>query len=151
MPQRYKFFALLLSLCFQSSFAMDANSPVGYWKTIDDVTGKQKSIIQISEAPNHTLMGRVIKIFPKPGEDQHKVCAVCKGDKHNQPIVGMVVLSGLKKHDGMWDGGQILDPANGKFYDCTLKFSDNIDRLNVRGYIGIPLLGRSQVWIRTSQ
>src|SRR5262245_32124676 len=73
------------------------NSPVGYWKTIDDVTGKPKSILHIYESKG-LLYGQVEKIFPKPGHDQNELCTKCKGTKHNQRIVGMVVMEGLKQN-----------------------------------------------------
>jgi uncharacterized protein (DUF2147 family) len=124
------------------------HSPEGYWKTIDDVTGKPKSIIHIWKAENNQLMGKVIKIFPKAGSDQSKVCTACNGQRHNQPIVGMVILSGLKAGQAQWGSGEILDPENGKTYSCSLRMADSGKQLNVHGYIGIPLLGRSQIWER---
>jgi uncharacterized protein (DUF2147 family) len=125
------------------------DSPIGYWKTIDDVTGKPKSIVQIWKTDDHVLMGKVIKIFPKDGSaDQAKVCNECKGDLHNQPIVGMVILSGLKAKERQWGNGKILDPENGKSYSCAMHTTDNGKKLDVRGFIGLPLLGRSQTWER---
>lgn len=123
-------------------------TPIGYWKTIDDETGKPKSIVQIWKADNQVLMGKVVKIFPKEGGSQEKICSECKGEMHNQPIVGMVIMSGLKAKQSHWDDGKILDPENGKSYSCSLKLNENGKRLNVHGYIGIPLLGRSQTWER---
>lgn len=131
--------------------AASMNSPIGFWKTIDDVTGKPKSILQIYEASDHTLSGRVMQIFPKPGEDPNKLCEACKGAKHNQPIVGMVILENMKQRGEKWDGGQILDPKNGKTYRCTLKVVNGGTHLEVHGYIGISLLGRTQTWIRVEK
>lgn len=139
---------ILCSIGFTTSRAEVTYSPVGYWKTIDDVSGKPKSIIQIWQTDNQQLMGKVIKIFPKIGNDQAKLCSACKGDLHNQPIVGMTVLSGLKPKKEQWMNGRILDPENGKFYQCALHTLDNGKHLRVRGYIGLPLLGRSQTWER---
>lgn len=138
-------------LCLQYAYALNSLSPVGSWKTIDDVTGQPKAIIQLSETPNNVLFGRILKIFPSPGHDQNEVCTACKGWRHNKRIVGMVVLENMrqdKNNPSQWSGGQILDPKNGKTYHCTIKVIDNGYRLNVRGYIGMPLFGRSQVWMR---
>lgn len=131
-------------------FAADAHydSPVGFWKTVDDVTGKPKSIVHIWKTENDVLMGKVIRIFPKAGEASNKACTACQGDKHNQPIVGMVILSGLKANEHQWNSGQILDPENGKTYKCSVHLAENGKKLDVHGYIGIPLLGRSQAWQR---
>jgi uncharacterized protein (DUF2147 family) len=135
-------------------YAATSQSPVGLWQTIDDVSGKPKSILQITETSAHTLQGTVIKIYPRPGFDQNELCDACKGDKHNKRIVGMTILSGLKAdshNPGLWDGGEILDPHNGKTYHCTIQLTDNNQKLNVRGYIGMPLFGRSQIWQRVER
>jgi uncharacterized protein (DUF2147 family) len=125
-------------------------SPVGYWKTIDDVTGKPKSVLQITQQSDGSLSGRIVKIWPKPGKDENEVCEACKGDKHNQRIVGMVIMTGLKQGDTQWEGGEILDPSNGKTYNCNIRVVDNGAKLNVRGYIGFSLLGRTQTWLRVN-
>ena len=144
-------FLMLLSssLLFAASNPM---SPVGYWRTIDDVTGKQKGIVQIWETADHTLYGRILKIFPSPGHDQNEVCRECTGERHNKRIVGMVFLENLKQdsdHPNVWTGGTILDPNNGKIYRATVQVNDNGTALNVRGYLGISLFGRTQTWFRT--
>ncbi len=141
--------AVLFSVGFLShAYALDADTPVGYWKTIDDVSGKPKSIIEIYKTSANTLDGRVLKIFPSPGKDENEVCDACKGQKHNQRIVGMVVLEGIKQKGMIWQDGQILDPKSGKTYRCTLKPTANGTKLNVHGYIGLPILGRTQTWLR---
>jgi uncharacterized protein (DUF2147 family) len=130
---------------------MPAQTPVGYWKTIDDVTGKPKSILKIEQAENGSLFGRVVKIFPRPGYDQNEICTACQGERHNKPIVGMEVMSGLKQNPddtSEWQGGEILDPSNGKTYRCFVQVMDNGQKLRVRGYIGVALFGRSQTWLR---
>jgi len=145
MKQFIKVF--LVASLFTSSYAAE-KTPVGYWKTIDDHTGRTKSIIQIYHADNDTLMGKVIKIYPGPGKTEKEVCIACKGEKLNQPIVGMVILSGLRAAENQWDKGQILDPENGKTYSCSVKVGANGNQLKVKGYIGLPIIGRSQTWER---
>ena len=127
-----------------------AASPVGYWKTIDDVTGKQKSIIHITENSQHELTGQIVKIYPRPGYDENEVCTACNGSKHNQRIVGMYILEGLKPTSdvNVWSGGEILDPLSGKIYRCKITLDPSNTSLVIRGYIGIPLFGRSQNWYR---
>jgi len=129
------------------------NSPVGYWKTIDDVTGKPKSILKIWQTSNGILYGQVVKIFPRPGYNQNELCTACRGERHNQRIVGMVILQGLKQsseNPSEWSGGEVLDPLNGKTYRCFIQVIDNGQKLNVRGYIGISLFGRTQTWLRVA-
>ena len=150
MKMRFKSLLALLLFFTCSAFAFADNSPVGYWKTIDDRTHEQKSILKIRETPNHTLEGRIMKIFPPPGGDIHEVCSKCKGANYNKPFVGMVIMWGLKFDGEKWNNGQILDPKSGKVYHCYLKVVDGGNAINVHGYIGIPLLGRTQQWLRVS-
>ena|SRR3990167_5029404 len=126
-----------------------ADSPVGVWQTIDDVSGKPKAIVEIKKTSDNTLVGKIVKVFPQPGKEQKEVCVECKGERHNQPIVGMSIVSGLKAVEkNQWGKGEILDPANGKTYNCAMRLTDKGEKLTVRGYIGMPLLGRSQTWVR---
>ncbi|MEO8402243.1 MAG: DUF2147 domain-containing protein [Gammaproteobacteria bacterium] len=134
-----------------TAWALDSSSPVGYWKTIDDVTGKQKSIIQIVQTSDGSLRGQVIKIWPKPGKDENEVCDACKGNNHNKRIVGMTILEGMRVNGDKWTGGQILDPNNGKTYRCSLRLVNNGASMQVHGYIGLPILGRTQTWIRVDR
>ena len=112
-----KFMVLFCSLWLLQVVAANNNtSPVGLWKTIDDETGKPKAIVQISETANKTLSGKILKIYPRPGYDQHELCAACKGNNHNKPIVGLTILENLvqdAKNRDEWNSGNILDPKNG--------------------------------------
>ena len=122
-------------------------SPVGLWKTIDDESGKPKSLIRISENDG-VLSGRIEKLFRAPDQDQDPKCVKCEGALKDQPIVGMTILTGLKKDGESYSGGQIVDPANGKTYKSKLTVAEDGKKLNMRGYIGVPMLGRTQIWLR---
>lgn len=124
-----------------------STSPVGLWKNIDDVTGKSKALIRITES-NGVLSGKIEKLFLDAAEDQHPKCIKCEGAKRDQPVLGMVILTGLKKDGDEFNGGTILDPGNGKIYKSKLVLEDGAKKLNVRGYIGFPWIGRSQIWVR---
>lgn len=137
----------LAAVLLSSSARADDASPVGLWKNIDDVSGKPRALIRITEAGG-TLEGTVEKVFPGPGEDQNPKCTKCEGAQKNMPIVGLEILSGLKKDGDDYSGGQILDPENGKVYSSTMQLIDGGRKLSVRGYFGISLLGRSQTWLR---
>jgi uncharacterized protein (DUF2147 family) len=121
-------------------------SPVGKWKTIDDKTHEVKSIVEISENGG-LLEGKVLQVL-KSEHGPHPVCAECDGERKNKPIEGMTIMWGLKKDGDEWSGGQILDPAKGKIYKVTLKLEDGGRKLDVHGYIGFSLIGRSQEWVR---
>jgi uncharacterized protein (DUF2147 family) len=122
-------------------------SPVGVWRSIDDKTKKERSIIRITEA-NGELQGVVEKIFDQPGDDPAHLCKECKGDRKDKPIVGMTILWGLKKDGESWTGGEILDPKNGRVYKAKITPSADGKTLDVRGFIGVSLIGRTQTWHR---
>ncbi len=125
-------------------------SPIGLWKTIDDETGKPKALVRITEQ-NGALEGKIEKLFREPNEDQNPKCVACTDSRKNQPIVGMTIVSGLKKDGNEYTGGEILDPAKGKVYKSKATLRDGGQKLEVRGYIGAPMFGRSQIWHREQQ
>jgi len=122
-----------------------ALSPIGKWRTIDDDTGKQKSIVEIWES-NGTVFGKILSLFREPDEDQDPVCDKCEGFRKDKRITGMTILWGLREDDDEWSGGHILDPENGKTYKCYIEAIEGGKKLKVRGYIGFSLLGRTQYW-----
>jgi uncharacterized protein (DUF2147 family) len=130
-----------------ANLVMAAGSPVGTWRSIDDKTRQERSIIKITEE-NGELRGVVEKIFDQPGDDPAHLCKECRDQRKDQPIVGMTILWGLKQDGEAWTGGEILDPKNGKIYRCKITLSNDGKSLNVRGFIGISLIGRTQVWLR---
>jgi len=139
-------FALALVAGPAATFAAELNTPVGTWKNIDDKTGEAKALIQITESGGK-LEGKIIKLL-KSDDGPNPVCKECDGERKNKPIEGMTILWGLSKDGDEWNGGQILDPKNGKIYKAKMSLDDGGRKLNVRGYIGFSLMGRSQVWLR---
>ena len=139
-------FTVLVFLLGSPAWAQDA-SPAGVWKSIDDKTKKERSIIRIAEV-NGELEGVVEKIYDQPGDDPAHLCKECKGDLKDKPIVGMKILWGLKKDGASWTGGEILDPKNGRVYSAKITPSADGKSLNVRGFIGVSLIGRTQTWLR---
>jgi uncharacterized protein (DUF2147 family) len=121
-------------------------TPVGTWTSIDDATGKPKSIIAITEA-NGEVTGKVVEVL-ESDQGPHPICKECDGERKNQPIEGMTIIWGMKKDGDTWEGGKILDPKNGKTYGCKLHPADGGQKLEVRGFMGFSLLGRSQTWER---
>jgi uncharacterized protein (DUF2147 family) len=106
-------------------------------------------LIRISDNGG-VLSGRIEKLFREPGEDPAPLCDQCSDIRKDQPVIGLTILTGLKKEAdaAVWSGGEILDPGNGKVYRCKLTLSDDGSKLEVRGFIGFALLGRSQTWLR---
>jgi uncharacterized protein (DUF2147 family) len=122
-------------------------SPAGLWKTIDDRSGEAKGLIRIREI-NGKFEGKIDKIFPKPGDDPAPRCEKCLGSQRNQPVLGLTFLWGFTKQGDEYQGGEILDPESGKIYQAKMKLIDAGKRLEVRGFIGFSLFGRSQTWLR---
>lgn len=126
--------------------AVDA-SPVGLWENIDDVTGKPRALIRITET-NGALQGKIATVFRAPNEAPDPRCEQCEGELKNAPVIGLVIMTGLKKAGDEYVGGRLLDPDNGKVYSSKVRLTDGGSKLAVRGYVGVPLLGRSQTWVR---
>ncbi len=120
---------------------------LGLWRTIDDDTGKAKSLVRITQA-NGEYSGRIEKLFREPDQEQNPRCDKCEDSRQNQPIVGMVIINGMKRDGERYSGGRILDPGSGKIYKANMTPVDGGRKLEVRGYIGLPALGRSQTWVR---
>ncbi len=139
-------FFLACALHAAPSWAADAASPLGLWKTFDDKTGAARAIVRIYERDGK-LFGRIERSFT-PGAE-HRVCGLCTDERKNQPIIGLIIIRNMKSADGEWAGGDILDPENGSVYRCKFHVEDGV-RLRVRGYLGISLLGRTQTWQRQS-
>lgn len=138
--------ALTLALCASAAWA-DDGSAAGLWKNIDDATGKPRALVRITEA-NGVLQGRIEKVFPGPNDSPNPTCGKCSGANKDAPVIGLLILNGLKKDGDEYGGGEILDPDSGKVYSSKLRLTDGGRKLAVRGYIGVPMLGRTQTWLR---
>ena len=142
--------AWILVIATSNIYAQTADPAIGVWKTIDDKTNQPASLIKIDEV-NGVLQGTIIKTFPAPGETPLVYCNLCKDDRKDKPLIGMKIMSDLKKDGlGSWSDGKILDPKNGETYKVKLVTEDG-KKMDVRGYIGVPLLGRTQVWYKAEQ
>jgi len=139
--------ALTIAAFVVHTAALAQATPVGLWKTIDDETKKEKSLVRISDG-NGVLSGRIEKLLD-PTAKADDVCDKCSDERKGKPILGLTVIRNAKP-DGddksVWTGGEILDPNNGKTYRLRLKPHDGGKTLEVRGYIG-PFF-RNQTWIR---
>lgn len=137
--------ALLLVLAAQAQ----AGELAGVWQEYDDRTGKVEALIRIEKLPDSTYEGRIVKLIADVAGEDHKVCANCKGELHNQPLLGMRILYGMKRKDGQtFEGGEIVDPDEGKVYRCLMRLSEDGKTLEVTGFIGISLFGQTETWER---
>ena len=138
-----KAFLTILFVAVAGLFSTHAQV-TGKWKTIDDETGEAKSIVEVYEKDGK-IYGKVIEIL-NPAKKGTK-CQNCEGSDKDKPVLGLVIIKGLTKDGDEYTDGDILDPQKGKLYSCTIKLEGK-DKLSVRGYLGISLLGRSQTWQR---
>ena len=139
---------MTIALVAGVAFAQSA-SPAGLWKTIDDDTRKEKSLVRIVDTGG-VFSGKVEKIID-PDAPKDAVCKECSDERKDQPIVGMTIIRNVKASGddkAVFSGGDILDPKNGKIYKVKLTLIDGGTKLDVRGFIGFSLLGRTQTWTR---
>ena len=117
----------------------------GKWKTFDEETGNEKSIVEIFEQDGKAY-AKILELLEEGKADN--LCENCDGAKKNQPIKGMEIINGLTKDDdGEWNDAKILDPKSGKIYKCYIVLEET-NKLKVRGYLGFALIGRTQYWTR---
>lgn len=142
-------FCIALLIAGASTIALaDSMSPVGTWNTIDDETKQPKSLVRITENDG-VISGTVEKIVDPAKQDSK--CDECASDdpRKGKPVIGMTILTGLKKEgEGVYGGGQILDPKNGKTYNAKVTVIDGGKKLEMRG--SILFFGRTQTWIRVN-
>lgn len=146
------FGAAILLFSVNQIIAATNLTPIGYWKTIDDKTLQVLSIVQIYAEKDGSLSGKVVEIVPVLGQKSTDVCQMCKGRSHNQPIIGMQIIWGMMQ-DGVgsdtWVNGHVLDPKSGNIYSGKMTVLNNGQSLKLRGYVLMPMLGRSEIWQRT--
>jgi uncharacterized protein (DUF2147 family) len=122
-------------------------SAVGLWEQVDEKSGKPESWFKITER-NGAYEGNIVKIFFKPGEDENWVCDKCEGAERGKPVLGLALIKGMQRNGSSYENGTIMDPRDGAVYRALMKLSPDGQKLEVRGYLGISLFGRSQVWNR---
>ena len=137
---KYLHLLVLVLLC---TISYAQNGVEGIRQAIDDRDNEPSSHIRI-EVNNGVLTGSVVKLFDV---EPDILCTNCKGAKKDQPVIGMEIIYNMKEDDGTWEGGRVMDPEDGKVYKCKL-YLDDKDTMKLRGYIGIPALGRTQTWYR---
>jgi len=138
-----------ITVAVATSIPLRAAGPtaVGLWEQVDENSGKAESWIKISER-NGVYEGNIVKIFFKPGEDENWVCSKCEGSEKGAPVLGLALIKGMRRNGLSYEDGTIMDPRDGAVYRALMKLSPDGQKLEVRGYLGISLFGRSQVWNR---
>jgi uncharacterized protein (DUF2147 family) len=140
------FAAALLLLPILALAQVAGGSPVGLWRTIDDQTGKPRALVRLFEQDGR-IFGRIEQALA-PDASRSAVCDLCTDERRGQPKIGLIIIRNMQREGDVWSGGDILDPDNGKVYRCRLRVVDDNRSLEVRGFIGFSLLGRTQMWER---
>jgi len=122
-------------------------SAVGLWEQVDEKSGQPESWFKIIER-NGVYQGNIVKIFFKPGEDENWACEKCEGDERGKPVLGLALIKGMQRTGLAYEHGTIMDPRDGAVYRALMNLSPDGQKLEVRGYLGISLFGRSQTWNR---
>jgi uncharacterized protein (DUF2147 family) len=138
---------MALGLLMAATAAFAQATPTGLWKTIDDKTGKERSLIRITEGGG-VYTGRIEKSLT-PDSEPNAVCDKCTDERKGKPLIGMALIRNVKQSADdkeIFDGGDITDPDNGKVYRLRLKPLEGGKKLEVRGFIG-PFY-RNQTWVR---
>ena len=140
------FLGLLLIAVFglQPLCAQDSSVITGMWKTFDDDTNQPAALVEITVKDG--VYSGIIKKLLDPSA--LPTCEKCTDSRKGKPVLGMEILTGLKKSGESYGDGRILDPDDGEIYRTEMKLKDQGSKLEVRAYIGIPLLGRTQTWVR---
>ena len=149
---RAKYLALMLA-CFSVLGATTGDAQerqptaTGLWQQVDDKTGNTDGWFLIFEH-NGVYEGAIAKMFIAPGKNQNPICTKCQGDQKNKPSLGLVIIKNMQRNGMSYENGTILDPRDGNVYHAVMQLSPDGKDLTVRGYIGIPLFGRNQIWHR---
>jgi uncharacterized protein (DUF2147 family) len=119
----------------------------GLWQKIDDSTGKPMGWFLFVDKGG-TFEGLIARGFPKPGEELPSRCVACADDRKNAPMLGLAFIRGMERHGLKYENGSVLDPRDGKVYNAMMTLSPDGKTLTMRGYLGIPLLGKDEIWQR---
>lgn len=124
----------------------------GLWQEYDDDSGSLVALIRIEQLPDNSYEGRIEKVFLDRDENPAPICRQCPGELRNQPLQGLRILSGMKRKDKLsFEGGRILDPDDGKTYQCRLRLSEDGNTVEVTGYLNLNWIGQSEIWRRISK
>lgn len=141
-------FILIWKTCAVAS----AGELTGLWLEYNDDTGTPEALIRIEKIADNTYQGKIEKILPATAENSTLLCTQCKGSLHNRPLLGLRILTGLKRKDKqIFEGGEITDPDDGQTYRCNIRLMDDGNTIEVTGYLSFNWIGHSEIWRRAAK
>jgi uncharacterized protein (DUF2147 family) len=140
-------FAVAVAL-FITFAAAEPASIEGRWVAFDSDTNQKRAVVEIVRVDRRAI-GRIVDLFPKPGEDPDPVCENCPGDARGRRIRGLAILAVETEDGGISYRGTVLDPEEGLNYRCVVTVEPGGTRLRLRGFIGLEIFGRDEPWVRT--
>jgi uncharacterized protein (DUF2147 family) len=137
----------ILAICSTQAWSEEL---AGLWQEYNDDTGTVEALIRIKLAADNSYEGKIEKLLPDPAGKPLALCTHCPGSLHNLPLLGLRILSGLKRRDKLnFEDGEIIDPDDGKVYRCNIRLSEDGNTIEVTGYLTFNWIGHSEVWLRT--
>jgi hypothetical protein len=136
-----------LALCMAPAANAQESTVSGLWKQVDPDTGRIGAWFLFFERGG-VFEGAIAKAFPPPGEEPNKRCTQCEGAQKNAPMLGLVIIKGMRRHGLEYENGTIMDPRSGSVYNAMMRLNPDGHTLVVRGYLGISLFGKDQTWYR---